>query len=234
VGPFISKQLIQKLVTSDPTPAYVSRVAGVFNNNGVGQRGDLRAVVRAILTDVEARGALKIDPAYGKLTEPAVFMTAVLRALGGRTDGVYLRAASNTLGQFVFYSPSVFNYYPPDYVIPGTTLLGPEFAIQNTSTTFARANFATSLVMAAQVAPDNTVYGSTGTAVDLTPYQAVAADAGALADRLNTYLLAGRMTPAMRSAIVTAVNAVSATDLLGRARAAAWLVVTSPQFQVER
>jgi uncharacterized protein (DUF1800 family) len=234
VGPFISKQLIQKLVTSDPTPAYVSRVAGVFNNNGVGQRGDLRAVVRAILTDVEARGALKIDPAYGKLTEPAVFMTAVLRALGGRTDGVYLRAASNTLGQFVFYPPSVFNYYPPDYVIPGTTLLGPEFAIQNTSTTFARANFATSLVMAAQVAPDNTVYGSTGTAVDLTPYQAVAADAGALADRLNTYLLAGRMTPAMRSAIVTAVNAVSATDLLGRARAAAWLVVTSPQFQVER
>ena len=70
--------------------------------------------------------------------------------------------------------------------------------------------------------------------MDLNAYQAVAADAGALADRLNAYLLAGRMTPAMRSAIVTAVNAVPATDLLGRARAAAWLVVTSPHFQVER
>jgi uncharacterized protein (DUF1800 family) len=234
VGPFIVKQLIQKLVTSDPTPAYVSRVATVFNNNGAGLRGDLRAVVRAILLDPEARGAVKIDPAYGKLTEPVVYMTAVLRSLGGRTDGVYLRTASNTLGQYVFYPPSVFNYYPPDHVLPGTALLGPEFAIQNTSTAFARANFATALVLQTQIAPDSTVYGSTGTAVDLTAYQSLAADAGALADRLNTFLLAGRMTPAMRAAIVTAVNAVAATDPLGRARTAAWLVVTSPHFQVER
>ncbi|MCK7495792.1 MAG: DUF1800 domain-containing protein [Comamonadaceae bacterium] len=154
VGPFIGKLLIQKLVTSDPSPGYVSRVATVFNNNGAGMRGDLRAVVRAILLDPEARGAVKIDPAYGKLTEPVVYMTAVTRALGGRTDGVYLRGASNTLGQFVFYPPSVFNYYPPDYVIPGTSLLGPEFAIQNTSTAFARANFASALVLVPQIAPD--------------------------------------------------------------------------------
>ena len=234
VGPFIGKQLIQKLVTSDPSPAYVARVSAVWANNGMGQRGDLRAVVRAILTDPEARGARKIDPGYGKLVEPVLFMTSLARAANAKSDGVTFRANSSALGQFVFYSPSVFNYYPFDYELPGSTLLAPEFGVQNATTSVARANFASGLVFASSIAPDNTVYGATGTTLDLASYQAVAADAAALAARLDRNLLAGRMTPAMRNAIASAVNAYPATDTLNRARTALWLVVTSSQFQVQR
>jgi uncharacterized protein (DUF1800 family) len=234
VGPFIGKQLIQKLVTSDPTPGYVARVSAVFDDNGAGVRGDLRAVVRAILADVEARGARKVDPAYGKLTEPVLWLAGMVRAFGGNTDGVYPRAASQALSQFVFYAPSVFNFYPPDYVVPGTTLLGPEFGIQTTTTAINRANVANGLIFGGTIPADANVYGSTGTRVDLAPYQAVATDAGALADRLNRFLMAGRMSAAMRSAIVSAVNAVPATDTLNRARTAAYLVLAAPQFQVER
>jgi uncharacterized protein (DUF1800 family) len=234
VGPFIGKQLIQKLVTSDPSPAYVSRVTAAFDNNGAGQRGDLRAVVRAILTDPEARGARKIDPAYGKLIEPLLFMTGIARAANARSDGVAFRNGSGALGQFVFYSPSVFNHYPFDYVVPGTQLLGPEFGIQNAATAIARANFATSLLFVNSIAPDPTVYDAIGTTLDLAAYQAVAADAGALAARLDRNLLAGRMSAPMRNAIVSAVNALPASDTLNRARTAMWLVVNSPQFQVQR
>ena len=233
VGPFIGKQLIQKLVTSDPTPGYVGRVTAVFNNNGLGQRGDLRAVVRAILLDPEARGARKIDPAYGKLVEPLIFLTSFARALNGQSDGVYFRNASSGLAQFVFYAPSVFNYYPFDYVVPGTQLLGPEFGIQTATTTVNRANIASALVFTT-IGPDATVYGSTGTQLDLSAYQALALDAAALADRLDRNLMAGRMSAAMRGAVISAVNAVSPTDALGRARAGIWLVLTSPQYQVQR
>ena len=234
VGPFIGKQLIQKLVTSEPTPAYVARVTAVFNNNGAGQRGDLRAVVRAILTDPEARGARKIDPGYGKLVEPTLYMTSIARALNATTDGVYFRGASSSLGQFVFYAPSVFNYYPFDYVVPGTQLLGPEFGIQTSTTAINRANVANSLLFSSEIAPDASVYGSSGTQLNLASYQAVALDAAALADRLDRNLMGGRMSSAMRSAIVTAVNAASPTDALARARAGIWLVMTSPQYQVQR
>ena len=234
VGPFVGKQLIQKLVTSDPTPGYVARVAGVFANNGAGQRGDLRAVVRAILLDPEARGARKIDPTYGKLTEPVLYLTGMARAFPGGSDGVYLRSVAAQLGQNVFYPPSVFNYYPPDYAVPGTSLLGPEFGIQTTNTTIARANVANTLAFTARVAPDASVFGATGTSLDFSAYTGVAANASALADRFDRQLMAGRMSPAMKAAIVSAVNAVPVSDALGRARTAAYLVITSPQFQVER
>ena len=234
VGPFIGKQLIQKLVASEPSPAYVARVSAVFDNNGAGQRGDLRAVVRAILLDPEARGARKIDPAYGKLVEPVLYLTGVARALGARSDGVYFRQQSQNLSQFVFYPPSVFNYYPFDYVVPGTQLLGPEFGIQTSTTAINRANFANALVFSTGVAADATVAGATGTQLDISRYQALAADAGALADQLDRDLLAGSMSTAMRSAIMTAVNAVAATDTLNRARGALYLVLTSPQYQVQR
>ena len=234
VGPFIGKQLIQKLVTSDPTPGYVARVSAVFADNGAGQRGDLAAVVRAILLDPEARGARKIDPGYGKLVEPALFMTSLARAANARSDGVTLRASSAALGQFVFYPASVFSYYPFDYVVPGTQLLGPEFGVQTSATSIARANFANGLLFVNSIAPDPTVYGAFGTTLDLGAYQSVAGDAAALAAKLDRNLLGGRMSATMRDAIVSAVNAVAASDTLGRARTAMWLVVTSPQFQVQR
>jgi uncharacterized protein (DUF1800 family) len=234
VGPFIGKQLIQKLVTSDPTPAYVARVAAVFNNNGSGQRGDLAAVVRAILVDPEARGARKIDPGYGKLVEPVLYMTSVARALNGQSDGLFFRNSSNTLGQFLFYAPSVFNHYPFDYVVPGTQLLGPEFGIETSTTAIGRANFANSLVFSNGIAPDPSLFGSIGTQLNLASYQALAMDASALAARLDRNLLGGRMSDAMRSAVVSAVNAASSSDALARARAGVWLVVTSSQYQVQR
>jgi uncharacterized protein (DUF1800 family) len=234
VGPFIGKQLIQKLVTSQPSPGYVARVTAVFNNNGAGQRGDLGSVVRAILLDPEARGARKIDPGYGKLLEPVHFITSMTRAFAGRSDGVYLRTASSSLGQFVFYSPSVFNFYPPDYVIPGTPLVGPEFGVQTSTTAINRINFANGLIFSNVIAPDASVYGATGTAIDLSGYQSLAANAGNLVDRLDRDLLGNTMSPAMRTAIVNAVNAVAATDTLNRARTAAYLVVTSPHYQVQR
>ncbi len=234
VGPFIGKQLIQKFVTGSPSPGYVARVAAVFGDNGAGQRGDLRAVLRAILTDAEARGERKIDPSYGKLIEPVLYMTGVTRAFGGTSDGVYLRAQSNALGQFLFYAPSVFNYYPFDYIVPGTDLLGPEFGIQTTTTAINRSNFANGLLFSSQINPDPTVFGASGTMLNFAAYTAIASDAGALAERLDRNLLNGTMSANMKNAIVTAVNAVAANDAVNRVRTAAWLVVTSPQYQVQR
>src|SRR5450755_2799134 len=141
LGPFIGKQLIQKLVTGDPTPQYVSRVAAVFNNNGQGVRGDLRAVVNAILTDPEARGATKLDPGYGQLREPVLFMTGSARVLNSQSDGVFFQQQSSQLAQNLFNAASVFNYYPPTYVLPDKPNIAPEFAIQNSSTAINRYNF---------------------------------------------------------------------------------------------
>ena len=142
IGPFVSRQLIQKLVTGDPSPQYVARVAAVFNNNGQGMRGDMKAVVRAILLDPEARGAAKLDPAYGKLREPVLYVAAAARAVDSKSDGVVFGPAAALLGQNLFYPVSVFNYYPPDYVVPGTSLVGPEFALQNAATYINRDNVA--------------------------------------------------------------------------------------------
>jgi uncharacterized protein (DUF1800 family) len=233
VGPFVGRQLIQKLVTGDPSPQYVSRVAAAFNNNGKGVRGDMRAVVMAILTDPEARGDVKLDPAYGKLREPVLYLTGAARAADARTDGVYFGPAGSALGQNLYYSPSVFNYYPPDYALPGTSLTGPEFALQNASTYINRGNVANTLAFGT-IAPLATYPGATGTQPDWTALQAVAGDANALADRLDTLLLHGAMPPAMRSGLVTAINAVAATDTLARARTGFYLVVTSAEYQVER
>ena len=131
IAPFISQRLIQHLVTSNPSPAYVARVATVFNDNGAGVKGDLAAVVRAILNDPEARDATLLTAQAGKLKEPVLLMLNIVRGLNGQSDGVYLRSQASTLSQNLFYSPSVFNYYPPDYRLAGTTLLAPEFAIMN-------------------------------------------------------------------------------------------------------
>ena len=233
-GPFISKHLIQKLVTGDPTPGYVARVASVFNANASGARGDLKAVVRAILLDPEARGATKLDPGYGKLREPALFVAGTARALNAATDGVFFRPQTSAMGQPIYTAPSVFNYYPPDYVVPGTTALGPEFAIQNTSTALARANYANTLAFAAAIAPDPSVYGATGTQLDWSPLTALAGNPSTLVDRLDRLLAHGTLSTAAKSAIVTAVAAVPATDPLTRARTAFYLAITSSQYQVER
>jgi len=233
VGPFIGKQLIQKLVTGDPTPQYVSRVAAVFNNNGQGVRGDMKAVVAAILTDPEARGATKLDPGYGKLREPVLFMTNAARALNTQSDGVFFGQQSSQLGQNLFYPTSVFNYYPPDYVLPDKTNIAPEFAIQNSSTAINRYNFANALSFGT-IAPLSTLPGAIGTTPDWSALSALAGDPNALLDKLDALLMHGTMPAAMRASIVPAINAIAATDPLTRAKTAFYLLTTSPQYQVER
>ncbi len=233
VGPFIGKQLIQKLVTGDPTPQYVARVAAAFNNNGQGVRGDMKAVVNAILTDAEARGDVKLDSSYGKLREPVLYMAAAARALNTKSDGFFFSQQSGQLAQNLFYPTSVFNYYPPDYVLPDSSHVAPEFAIQNSSTTINRYNFANTLSFAT-IAPLASLPGAIGTVPNWTTLSALAGDPNALLDKLNALMLHGTMPAAMRAAIIPAINAIPATDPLTRAKTAFYLVTTSPQYQVER
>ena len=245
VGPFVSKILIQHLVTSNPTPAYVGRISSVFNNNGISVRGDMKAVVKAILLDPEARGDTKTDPNYGKLREPVLFTTNILRAFNVRSaDGLGLSDGFITgqgeftgMAQIPFRSPTVFNFYPPDYMIPGTTLPGPEFAIMNTGTAITRTNFVNRFVFTAIPIPVLNPDAPNGTALDFSDLQALStADptGNLLVDELNNRMLHGTMTAAMKATILPAVTSVLATDPLGRARQAVYLVATSSQFQVQR
>ena len=240
VAPFVSRFLIQHLVTSDPTPAYVGRVAAVFNNNGSNVRGDLKEVVKAILLDPEARGSIKTDPNYGKLREPVQLATNLLRhfevkaANGtGQSDG-YVNQIISPMGQNTFYSPTVFNYYSPDYVVPGTALNGPEFGILTTGTTIARANFVNTMVFNRVNVSANSPFG---TSISLAEMQALAAadtSGNLLVDTLNTRMMHGTMSTEMRNTILTAIQAVSTTDTLLRARTAIYLIATSSQYQVQR
>jgi uncharacterized protein (DUF1800 family) len=240
VAPFICKQLIQNLVTGNPTPGYVSRVSAVFNNNGAGVRGDLRAVVSAILQDQEARCddvatcASTTDVNYGHLRSPVLYITNLLRAFNASSDGIGLSDRARNMGQEPFNPPTVFSYYRPNYVIPGTTLLGPEFTIQSSSAAINRANFSNTIVFSRiGTAP-------AGTAIDLTGLQALSTGDGtgaALVNELNRLLMHGTMSSAMRTKIlqtITALPGVTSADHLKRARWALYLVTTSSQYQVAR
>ncbi len=236
-GTFIGKQLIQHLVTSNPSPAYVARVTAAFNNNGQGVRGDMKAVLRAILLDAEARGDVKTAADYGKLREPVLLVTGVIRALNGASDGVYLLGQSTNMGQNVFQAPSVFNFYPPTFPAPGTTIAGPPFKLMLTGTILNRANFVDRIVMGANIGADNTVTGSTGTRINLQPFQALATNpdaANQLLDRFSLIFMHNAMSTQARQALLTAITAYPATDTLGRVRQAAYLAATSAQYQVEQ
>jgi uncharacterized protein (DUF1800 family) len=238
VGPFIGKQLIQHLVTSNPSPAYVSRVAAAFNGSQTGVRGDLQAVIRAILLDPEARGAVKTDPNYGRLRHPAQFVAGLLRAFGARSaNGTapsigYLNPQTSAMGMDVFRPPSVFSYFSPGTVAPFTTgVRGPEFGLFSTSTALRRLNFVNTMVFGSIAVSAN---DPTGTALDLSAMQALAASPADLVETLNGLLLHGAMSSAMRDSVITAVTAVPVSNPLKRARTAIYLVATSSQYQVER
>lgn len=146
VGPFISKQLIQRLVTSNPTPQYVARVARIFNDNGKGTRGDLRAVVQAILLDQEARELAELQSYSGKIREPVLRTTHLWRALNAYTnDGTfYTWGIEDSHGQIPLGSPSVFNFFRPDYSptpqLQTAGLVAPELQIANDSALIALMN----------------------------------------------------------------------------------------------
>lgn len=262
VGPFIGKQLIQKLVTSNPSPQYVARVSAVFDNNGSGVRGDMKAVITAILLDPEARGDLKNDPDYGHLREPALLMANVLRAFNAKSldkttqsDG-YLYNQSASLDQNVLSPPTVFNFFPPDYAVPGTKLVGPEFGILSTNTVLKRSNFLDSLLFVKPngstqeglpKANNTSEIGPAGTSLDLADTAATQinwvdlakdpANLKPLLDQLDALMLHGTMSKTMRDSITTAVSAIPGTDAASstkRARTAIYLVATSAQYQMEK
>jgi hypothetical protein len=242
VGPFVARQLIQRLVTSAPSPAYVARVTAVFNDDGRRTRGNMAAVVKAILMDPEARGAVNRQPGFGKLREPVVDVAAVLRALGARTDGEYPNYVAFLMGQPLFGAATVFSFYPPNYPLPKSmSLVAPQFGVLNTASASARLNFISATVYAQAglvFPPDPTVPGAIGTTVDLTAYSRVAEQgADELLRRLNEDLLHGTMGAAETAAITSAVQAVPANDpqaALNRARAAAYLTLASARYQVTR
>ncbi|MEP7276613.1 MAG: DUF1800 domain-containing protein, partial [Betaproteobacteria bacterium] len=231
-GPFVSRQLIQRLVTGNPSPGYVQRIAAVFANDGSGVRGNLRAVVRALLLDPEARGAVKVDPTFGSLKEPVLVLTSLLRATGAVTDGNRLEGGASSLGQRPFYSPTVFNYFPPDATIPGTAILGPEFAIHTSNTAVTRANLVYTLVYNGYAA-DATIPNATGTKLNTQQFESLAATPAALVDKIADVLTGGQLPATARAIIVTAVNAVAATDAPGRVRMALYLAASSYFFQVQ-
>jgi uncharacterized protein (DUF1800 family) len=230
--PFVGQQLIEKLVTSNPSPAYVARAASAFSSGkfqtyGTGKRGDMQATVAAILLDPEARRgdtAATAEANDGKLREPVVMVVSVARMFSPTTDGTGFTTWGGNMGQTLFNSGSVFNFFPPQSLIAGTSLNGPEFAIYNTNTALSRVNFVNSIV-------NGTI--SSATKVDFTPvFNAGSQDA--MVDWLNTYFLHGTMSSQMKQSVLTEMSAVSATDTKGQARMALYLVISSSQYQIQR
>ena len=243
VGPFISRELIQRLITSNPSPAYVYRVAKVFKDNGQGVRGDLKAVVRAILLDYEARN--QIAPTtdnFGHEREPVVRYANLHRAFHAlAANGIYdVPWPQDSLGQLPLDSPTVFNFFEPNYTQPGPIavagLVSPEFQITTDTTVVTSINYLRSLIYtnADPMYPGNIVLNWTAAQL------ALADTPSALVDSLNTLLMSGQMPDAMRTTIINRVSLLSATSpnvnaaRLNRARAAAYLIIASPQFNIER
>jgi len=245
VGPFVCRQLIQHLVASNPSAAYVGRVAAVFANNGSGVRGDMKAVITAILTDTEARAG-DTSPSFdgGHLREAMLYMTNVMRGLGfvnkdaAAGNDVVANASYNTVGNYTsplgekpYTSGSVFNFFPPNYVIPATTLNAPEFAQENTASAVLRLTLANTLV-------NNGVSGFTVDLSATSPLGITASqtgnamtDSGNLVDSLAVIFLHGQMPAQMRAEIVNHVSTLS--NIPERVRVATYLVTTSSMYKIE-
>jgi uncharacterized protein (DUF1800 family) len=224
MAPFVSKQLIQHLVTSNPTPAYVQRVANVFLNNGSGVTGDMRAVISAILTDTEARANddpnPAADPTFGHLREPVLFLANLLRGLNatlgaGNTVHVY----GSEMGQNLFNAPSVFSYFSPQYRTEGG-LLGPEFQIYSTATVAERTDVVTAALYA-------TLGGAT---VDLSPFTGKAGNVEAMLDYIS-YVFMHHVMPVSVAQAATAAAGAAKTPQ-AKAQAALYTVLTSGAYQI--
>jgi uncharacterized protein (DUF1800 family) len=232
VGPFVGKQLIQHLVKSNPSPAYISRVAAAFNNNGQNVRGDMMATISAVLLDPEARAndnGGNDQVSDGHLQEPALFIAGMVRAFGGQmTDANYFPWDLVNLGQDLFDAPSVFNYYSPTYGVPGTTLLGGEFEINTPNNAIWRADVVRSLFSQWSSPVQN--YGP-GTTVDLTAFVPLAATPATLVNALDLTLTHGTMPAGMKATIVSAVTA-DTSPLLQKVEDACYLILTSSYYNV--
>ena len=244
VAPFVSKYLIQHLVTSDPTPAYVGRISAVFNNDGNGVRGDLKAVVKAILLDPEARGDVKTDPNFGKLREPVQLTTNIYRHFDvqsadgtQQSDGV-VTIIPTIMGQNSFNAPTVFNYYTPSYVIPGTALLAPEFQILNTGSSINRINAATVLAFVPLEVdnrnPPNYPLGTSINVDEFIPISQGDATGILLVDALDRKMMHSTMPQEMKDKILTAMQTIPVEEADARVRTAIFLIASSSQYQIQR
>ena len=238
-GPFFAKQMIQRLVTSNPSPAYVSRVATIFNNNGAGVRGDLKAVWLAILTDTEAL-TLPSSTTAGKLREPMVRLAQIARTFNvssstGKWEIYDLSNADTALGQAPLRSPSVFNFFRPGYVPPNTALaaqalVAPEFQLHNETSTAGYINFISNFI--------NNGYADVK--LDLSSLESLATDSTALLASLNLHLTASQLSTNTLQLMQTAldVNPVtsssSTTDKYNRLYAAILLVVSCPEYLIQK
>ena len=245
VGPFIARQLIQRLVTSNPSPAYVGRAAAAFDAGG----GDLGAMVRSILLDPEARTALPdpLDalvgadgdfvppgPAYGKIREPLLQLTALWRGLGLADDAEPDLADLRTLGQVPLSAPSVFNFFKPDYQNPGEIteldLYSPELELIDEKQAISSARVIDDWTLGAE------------RRYDLSQERAMAATgAERFIDHLDLLFLAGEMSPIMRQTLADEMldgNARSCRegrwDCADRLLGSVYLILTSPEFQTQR
>jgi uncharacterized protein (DUF1800 family) len=242
--------MIQRLVSSNPSPAYVARVAAAFNDNGTGVRGDMKAVWRAILLDDEARGdAGLVSTTHGKVREPAVRMFQWLRSFGGRSVsgawnwGFDYAGPIAWYGQRPLHAPSVFNFFRPGYVPPGTAMAAagataPEFQILNESSVCQWVNAIDILNLSAGTIRN--AYGDI--AVDLERERALAPDAAALVRRLNLLLAAGQLSAQTEQRLVEILelgqpgmtNAADDTARRYRVIAAITLVMSCPEYLVQK
>ena len=241
-APFFCKQMIQRLVTSNPTPAYVGRVAAVFVDNGKGVRGDLAAVWMAILLDDEARGPEGLtQPEFGKLREPMVRFVQWVRTFGGAsaTNAWRINDLSNaatSLGQSPLRSPSVFNFFRPGYVPAATTLsagaVAPEFQLVNESSVGGYLNFMMSVI--------GSGLNSGDIRAAYTAELALVTDAQTLVQRLNTVLCAGQISAATQTLVVGALNATPVTTAStlavknNRVYAAVLMVMACSEYLIQK
>lgn len=230
VAPFISKQLIQHLVKSNPTPAYVARVAQVFTQS----HGDMPSIITAILLDTEARAndnGGNDQPTDGHLQEPALFLPGFVRAFSGTmTTANYYASTLASLGQDIYNPASVFNYYSPGYTVAGTGgLKGPEFQIDNPNAAILRENLVASLF--SQYSNPVASYGP-GTAIDLTPFLPLASNPAGLVNAIDVTLTHGTMPATMKQYITTAVTADAQSGALRQVQTAIYLTLTSSYYNV--
>ncbi|WPB56927.1 DUF1800 domain-containing protein [Xylophilus sp. GOD-11R] len=257
VGPFIGKQLIQRLVTSNPSPDYVARVSAAFADNGKGVRGDLAATVAAVLLDDEARGAQGLtSPTYGKLREPMLRI-----AQWGRTFGfnsargswkMYDTSSTTLLAQSPLRASSIFNFFRPGYVPPGTSIadagmVAPEFQLVNETTVSGYINYLVTLLrygvyVAApnQPEPGNNATDGFDLAASYAAEIPIAHDAAALVARLNLLMAAGQLSSDTVDLIVTALSATplsansSTVSKRSRIAAALLLIMSSAEYLVQK
>ncbi len=227
MAPFVSGQLIQHLVTSNPGPAYVQRVSNVFLNDGTGTKGNMKAVIQAILTDPEARAgdnpASVTAPAaaFGHLREPILFLANLLRGLNGRLgNSSALQYYSAQLGQDLFRSPSVFSYFSPQYRVP-SGLLGPEFQLHSTATAAERADIVNRVLYARL---------DQSSKVDLSAFVTKAGDVSSLTDYIGYVFFHHAMPAAVAQQVQAAAQAQ--TTPLAKTQAALYVALTSGQYQI--